>query len=104
MHHSIIIYYINQLIIHHHHHHHHYYYYYYYYYFRDLFNQPKLRNVIDDPNSKSTKIVLLNPKVKTLELDNVSEEVREFVKKEGNGIVRHSIELNYDYWSSGIYK
>ncbi|CAJ0747226.1 10189_t:CDS:10, partial [Entrophospora sp. SA101] len=65
----------------------------------DLFNQPKLRNVIDDPNSNSTKIVLLNPKVKTLELDNISEETKEFIKKEGNGIISHSVELNYDYWN-----
>ncbi|CAG8791742.1 8033_t:CDS:2, partial [Gigaspora rosea] len=33
---------------------------------KDLFNQPKLKNVVNDPESSNTKIVLLNPKVESL--------------------------------------
>ncbi|CAG8764834.1 20161_t:CDS:2, partial [Racocetra fulgida] len=31
--------------------------------YRDLFNQPKLKNVVNDPESSNTKIILLNPNV-----------------------------------------
>ncbi|CAG8443503.1 4116_t:CDS:10 [Diversispora eburnea] len=60
-------------------------------FFRHLFNQPKLRNVVEDPESKSTKIILLNPKFNSL-------EVNELINKEGLDVIHHSIELNYDYW------
>ncbi|CAG8580626.1 5244_t:CDS:10 [Paraglomus brasilianum] len=65
----------------------------------DLLNQPKLRNVIEDPTSKSTKIILLKTEVESLDLDNLSHENKEFVKKEAVGVVKHTLELNYDYWS-----
>ncbi|CAG8458110.1 22998_t:CDS:10 [Dentiscutata erythropus] len=67
---------------------------------KDLFNQPKLKNVVNDPESSNTKIVLLNPKVESLELDNISSETKNFINNEGLGIIRHSVELNYDYWGA----
>ncbi|CAG8621291.1 6117_t:CDS:2 [Paraglomus brasilianum] len=48
-----------------------------------------MRNVVEDPTSKSTKIILLKTEVESLE----------FVKKEAVGVVKHTLELNYDCWS-----
>ncbi|RHZ90044.1 hypothetical protein Glove_9g63 [Diversispora epigaea] len=67
---------------------------------KDLFNQPKLRNVVEDPESKSNKIILLNPKFTSLELDGLPQEVNELINKEGLDVIHHSIELNYDYWGA----
>ncbi|KAF0553532.1 tRNA guanine37-N1-methyltransferase [Gigaspora margarita] len=67
---------------------------------KDLFNQPKLKNVVNDPESSNTKIVLLNPKVESLELDDIPSDIKNFINNEGLGIVRHSVELNYDYWGA----
>ncbi|CAG8493209.1 2991_t:CDS:10 [Cetraspora pellucida] len=67
---------------------------------KDLFNQPKLKNVVNDPESSNTRIILLNPKVESLELDNISSEIKNFIKNEGVGVVKHSVELKYDYWGA----
>ncbi|CAG8574623.1 15048_t:CDS:10 [Funneliformis caledonium] len=65
---------------------------------KELFNQPKLRNVVDDPGSNLSKIILMNLNVQSLDLDNVPNEMKDFINKEGLGVVRHLVELKYDYW------
>ncbi|CAM0136491.1 unnamed protein product [Umbelopsis sp. WA50703] len=66
----------------------------------DLFNQPKLRNVVDDKDSKETRLVLLRSDVNSPELEQVSEESKKIIESEGLGIAEHTIELTYDYWTS----
>ncbi|KAJ2956762.1 hypothetical protein NQZ79_g7433 [Umbelopsis isabellina] len=66
----------------------------------DLFNQPKLRNVVDDNDSKETRLVLLRSDVQSSELEHVSEESKKVIETEGLGIAKHTIELTYDYWTS----
>ena len=39
--------------------------------------------------------------ISCIDLDNLSHENKEFVKKEAVGVVKHTLELNYDYWSVG---
>jgi hypothetical protein len=39
-----------------------------------------------------------------LDLANLSSEAKDFINKEGLGVVKHSIELKYDYWGVGIYR
>ncbi|RIA96453.1 Met-10+ like-protein [Glomus cerebriforme] len=65
---------------------------------KELFNQPKLRNVVEDPGSNLSKIVLMNLNVQSLDLSNISNEAKDFINTEGLGVVKHSIELKYDYW------
>ncbi|CAI2180285.1 15732_t:CDS:10 [Funneliformis geosporum] len=65
---------------------------------KELFNQPKLRNVVDDPGSNLSKIILMNLKFQSLDLDDLPNEMKDFINKEGLGVVRHSVELKYDYW------
>ncbi|GES76757.1 tRNA methyltransferase Trm5 [Rhizophagus clarus] len=65
---------------------------------KELFNQPKLRNVVNDPESNLSKVILMNLNVQSLDLDNLSSEAKDLIKKEGLGVIKHSIELKYDYW------
>ncbi|GAB5593783.1 tRNA(m(1)G37)methyltransferase [Umbelopsis nana] len=66
----------------------------------DLFNQPKLRNVVDDKESKETRLILLRSDVTSPELKEVSEESKEVIDSEGLGVTEHFIDLSYDYWTS----
>ncbi|KAI9283712.1 hypothetical protein BC943DRAFT_327543 [Umbelopsis sp. AD052] len=66
----------------------------------DLFNQPKLRNVVDDGESKETRLVLLRSDVTSPELKEVSDEGKKIIESEGLGIAEHVIDLQYDYWTS----
>ncbi|CAB4483974.1 unnamed protein product [Rhizophagus irregularis] len=65
---------------------------------KELLNQPKLRNVVNDPESNLSRIILMNLNVQSLDLANLSSEAKDFINKEGLGVVKHSIELKYDYW------
>ena len=42
-----------------------------------------------------------NVVISRIDLDHLSHENKEFVKKEAVGIVKHTLELNYDYWGVG---
>ncbi|CAO3695503.1 unnamed protein product [Umbelopsis ramanniana] len=66
----------------------------------DLFNQPKLRNVVDDGDSKETRLVLLRSDVTSPDLKEVSDEGKKLIESEGLGISEHFIDLKYDYWTS----
>ncbi|KAH8548165.1 guanine(37)-N1-methyltransferase [Umbelopsis sp. PMI_123] len=66
----------------------------------DLFNQPKLRNVVDDGESKETRLILLRSDVTSPELKEVSQESKTIIESEGLGITEHFIDLKYDYWTS----
>ncbi|KAI8969335.1 Met-10+ like-protein-domain-containing protein [Mycotypha africana] len=63
-----------------------------------LFNQPRLRNVEPDPNNKENKIVLL--KLDLDKIDDLPVDKLDFLKKEHFEVVKHTIELDYAYWST----
>ncbi|KAI7868176.1 Met-10+ like-protein-domain-containing protein [Spinellus fusiger] len=65
-----------------------------------LLNQPRLRNVTDDKESKDTKVVLLRADLCQENLDTLPEQVKKVVEKEGLGFITHKIDLDYDYWTS----
>ncbi|RUP49198.1 Met-10+ like-protein-domain-containing protein [Jimgerdemannia flammicorona] len=75
---------------------------------KDLFNQPKLRNVVGDAESTTTKCVLLKTEIgpeaalgtPIADLEPLSKESKEFIEKEGLGIVSQTIELKYEYWTA----
>ncbi|KAI8883999.1 hypothetical protein K501DRAFT_323216 [Backusella circina FSU 941] len=64
----------------------------------DLFNQPRLRNVIADSDSKDTKLVLLKTDLK--ETDQLSQEKQDLIKEESEGTIIYSLTLDYDYWTA----
>ncbi|KAG9303732.1 hypothetical protein G9A89_018629 [Geosiphon pyriformis] len=68
----------------------------------DLFNQPKMKNVAEEPGSKTTRIILLKPEIQSLELfdENISKDSRDLINKEGLGFVKHIVDLDYGYWGA----
>ncbi|KAG0185957.1 tRNA (guanine(37)-N1)-methyltransferase [Apophysomyces sp. BC1034] len=66
---------------------------------RELLNQPRLRNVTTDPESKDTKLVLLRPNLKKEDLEKLPEDTMKVIEEQGLGVVTHNFELGYDYWT-----
>ncbi|KAH7491788.1 tRNA (guanine(37)-N1)-methyltransferase [Phytophthora ramorum] len=71
-----------------------------------LLNLPRLRNVVPDPTNpdpyknSSSKLILLNAKVKDAEtLQPLNEELVSFLKDESLAFVSHAIELDYSYFA-----
>ncbi|RUS14221.1 hypothetical protein BC938DRAFT_477485, partial [Jimgerdemannia flammicorona] len=97
------------------------------------FGKPKLRNVVGDAESTTTKCVLLKTEIgpegkshsprasaqcpmlpalnnnfnqaaalgtPIADLEPLSKESKEFIEKEGLGIVSQTIELEYEYWTA----
>ncbi|KAI8371428.1 Met-10+ like-protein-domain-containing protein [Radiomyces spectabilis] len=65
-----------------------------------LLNLPRLRNTVSDPESKDVRIVLLQKDLKEEDLANLEPSKAEKVKAESLGIVQHTIELDYNYWTA----
>lgn len=40
--------------------------------------------------------------LRTIDLENVSDASKKIIETEGLGIANHTIELTYDYWTSGM--
>ncbi|ETP24688.1 hypothetical protein F441_02354 [Phytophthora nicotianae CJ01A1] len=71
-----------------------------------LLNLPRLRNVVPDPTNpdpyknSSSKLILLNSKVKDMEtLQPLNEDLVAFLKEESLAFVSHAIELDYSYFA-----
>ncbi|KAF1783383.1 SAM-dependent methyltransferase TRM5/TYW2-type [Phytophthora cactorum] len=71
-----------------------------------LLNLPRLRNVVPDPTNpdpyknSSSKLILLNSKVKDTEtLQPLNEDLVTFLKEESLAFVSHAIELDYSYFA-----
>ncbi|KAL1917821.1 uncharacterized protein VTP21DRAFT_3655 [Calcarisporiella thermophila] len=70
---------------------------------KNLFNQPKLRNVVEDTdnNSKDTRLILLNPSFQSPELDDLADQqAKDLIQQEALGVVKHTVEVGYDYWTT----
>ncbi|KAI7905055.1 guanine(37)-N1-methyltransferase [Cokeromyces recurvatus] len=65
---------------------------------KDLFNQPRLRNVEPDPESKDSKLVLLRLDLESI--GDLSQDKLDEIRKNGFEVVKHHIELDYDYWTT----
>ncbi|CAG8482574.1 5097_t:CDS:10 [Ambispora leptoticha] len=69
----------------------------------DLFHQPKMKNVANDPESNDARIILLKPEIQSLEqIDdaNISQESRDLINQEALGFVKHTVELDYGNWGA----
>ncbi|RKP10764.1 guanine(37)-N1-methyltransferase [Thamnocephalis sphaerospora] len=67
----------------------------------DLFNQPRLRNVVNEQVHSDRKLLLLRDDIRDAsELDKLSETSRELINKEGYELAEHQLEIDYDYWSA----
>ncbi|KAI8983063.1 Met-10+ like-protein-domain-containing protein [Pilobolus umbonatus] len=64
----------------------------------DLLNQPRMRNVVNDPDSKETKLVLLSTDIHSL--DQLPKDHLSIIETDGLGLVHHVITLDYDYWTA----
>ncbi|KAG1461890.1 hypothetical protein G6F55_003305 [Rhizopus delemar] len=65
---------------------------------KNLFNQPRFKNVFPDLEASGIKLVLLrNDLTKTEEL---SEQEQELIDKESLGLVSYDVQVDYDYWNS----
>ena len=62
-----------------------------------LLNQPRLRNIVSDANSKDKKILLLNPQKS---LEDLNEKDREFVENQGAEKTTHDLVLGYEHWTT----
>ncbi|ORY02240.1 hypothetical protein K493DRAFT_208503 [Basidiobolus meristosporus CBS 931.73] len=67
---------------------------------KELLNQPRMRNIVEDNDSTTTKLMLLKLDTQTKELENVSEEVKSLIKADGLDLVEHQITVKYDYWNT----
>ncbi|KAI9470672.1 MAG: Met-10+ like-protein-domain-containing protein, partial [Benjaminiella poitrasii] len=65
---------------------------------KDLFNQPRLRNVESDPDSKDSKLVLL--RLDLDKIDDLSQDKLDLIKENNFDIVKYNVELDYEYWTT----
>jgi hypothetical protein len=90
------------------------------FYPRTLLNIPKKRSVEPDPSDPSGRLVLLrvsddrthfNPIILSTSfliwflfrvVEDLSLPAKEFIKKEGKGLTKYVVELDYDYWGAGM--
>ncbi|KAJ8663226.1 hypothetical protein O0I10_001403, partial [Lichtheimia ornata] len=66
-----------------------------------LLNQPRLRNVVDDPQGKETKLLLLKQEV--LQPEDVSklpEAARKLIEEHGVGFSTFDVDVDYNYWTA----
>ncbi|KAI9296696.1 hypothetical protein K502DRAFT_289058 [Neoconidiobolus thromboides FSU 785] len=64
---------------------------------RDLFNQPRFRNVLDLPQDKPNKLILF--KIGT-DLECLSEKTRSLIKEHGIESCEKEVEFTYEHWSA----
>ncbi|KAL1928141.1 hypothetical protein VTP01DRAFT_3057 [Rhizomucor pusillus] len=67
----------------------------------DLLNQPRLRNIVPDPSSNETKLILFRLDLKNEEdIESLADDKKQYLKNEGLGYMKHTLELGYDYWTT----
>ncbi|KAI8050574.1 Met-10+ like-protein-domain-containing protein [Syncephalis plumigaleata] len=68
---------------------------------KDLFNQPRLRNVVSDPSQPDRKLLLLKQDITDInDNSSMSNEARELIEREKYDVVTHELEIDYDYWTA----
>ncbi|EGF83617.1 hypothetical protein BATDEDRAFT_85132 [Batrachochytrium dendrobatidis JAM81] len=61
---------------------------------------PRLRTIVDDPTDKKWRLLLLDPSMEASEINDLPNPLKEFALKHEAKLVKHTIELKYDYWTS----
>ncbi|KAI8335706.1 guanine(37)-N1-methyltransferase [Chlamydoabsidia padenii] len=64
----------------------------------DILNLPRMRNVISDPESKETRLLLLRHDL--VDTGDLSPETKQLIQDEGLSIVNHTINLDYTSWTT----
>ncbi|GAA5808026.1 hypothetical protein MFLAVUS_001408 [Mucor flavus] len=65
---------------------------------KDLFNQPRTRNVLPDPESKETKLIILRTDLE--KIDDLPQEKVDMIKEEGVSTFKHNLEFDYNFWTA----
>ncbi|KAJ9079374.1 tRNA(m(1)G37)methyltransferase [Entomophthora muscae] len=66
----------------------------------DLFNQPRFRNVIEIPEDKPNKLILLKMGVTEDDLSSLTPVTQDLISQFGLGFMKKELEMPYDYWST----
>ncbi|KAI9303188.1 hypothetical protein BJ944DRAFT_165892 [Cunninghamella echinulata] len=66
----------------------------------DILNLPRMRNIVTDNDSKQTKLLLLRNDLEGKCIDSLTPENRKLIEEEGLDIVKHTITLDYSYWTT----
>ncbi|KAI9363679.1 Met-10+ like-protein-domain-containing protein [Pilaira anomala] len=65
---------------------------------KDLFNQPRTRNVLPDPESKDTKLIVLRTDLEKIE--DLSQEELNLIKEQALSTFKHNLEFDYNFWTA----
>ncbi|KAI8906371.1 guanine(37)-N1-methyltransferase [Gorgonomyces haynaldii] len=65
-----------------------------------LFNAPKLPTILEDPQRKQSRIVLLDPQLQVKTIDELPESLKELCKDNNCILDTHSLEIDYSYWTT----
>ncbi|KAI8073269.1 Met-10+ like-protein-domain-containing protein [Gongronella butleri] len=64
----------------------------------DVLDLPRMRAVVADPESKDNRLLLLRDDLQ--DIDTLAADKKKLVDDESLGVVQHTIEVDYDYWST----
>ncbi|KAI9596926.1 tRNA methyltransferase Trm5 [Syncephalis fuscata] len=68
---------------------------------KDLLNQPRLRNVVNDPAQPELKLLLLRSDIESVsDINQLSTESQEVIKNEGYEVIPHELNISYDHWTA----
>ncbi|KAI9229967.1 MAG: guanine(37)-N1-methyltransferase [Piptocephalis tieghemiana] len=65
---------------------------------RDLLNIPRMRNITEDGDSKSTRLLLFRRDIHSA--DELGDKVRKSIHEVGGQYLSHTISLDYAFWSA----
>ncbi|KAI9314288.1 hypothetical protein BX666DRAFT_2029814 [Dichotomocladium elegans] len=66
-----------------------------------LLNQPRLRNVVPDPDDAEVKLLLLKQDMHGPEdVAKLPEPIKKLIEKECVGFEKYKVDLDYDYWTA----
>uniref|UniRef100_J3LEK7 tRNA (guanine(37)-N1)-methyltransferase n=1 Tax=Oryza brachyantha TaxID=4533 RepID=J3LEK7_ORYBR len=67
-----------------------------------LFDMPRVKPVVEDPESDKNRLVVLSEKIQSADLSDIEEKVYDSLKQLCNiDVVPYSLTLGYSYWSAG---
>ncbi|ORZ14793.1 guanine(37)-N1-methyltransferase [Absidia repens] len=64
----------------------------------DILDLPRMRNVIPDPESKDTRLLLLRYDLQ--DVNGLSPESQKFLEEEHLSVIKHTIDLDYSFWTT----
>ncbi|XP_006647479.2 tRNA (guanine(37)-N1)-methyltransferase [Oryza brachyantha] len=66
-----------------------------------LFDMPRVKPVVEDPESDKNRLVVLSEKIQSADLSDIEEKVYDSLKQLCNiDVVPYSLTLGYSYWSA----